>query len=103
MSNIEEAIEKLNKFNEYENADVLAEETLYEIQKSIEIILKELENSIPKEKVEKYLKEEQEKFEVYKKGSKTNENLKLGMWRHLGAKNMCEKILGIEKDIVALD
>ena len=100
---LEEAIKKLNKFNEYENAVVLTEDALYEIQDAIETILKELENSIPKEKVEKYLKEEQEKFEVYKKGSKTNENLKLGMWKHLGAKNMCEKILSIEKNIVALD
>ena len=93
---IEEAIKKLNKFNEYENAVVLTEEALYEIQEAIETILKELENSIPKEKVEKYLKEEQERFEVYKKESKANENLKNGMWKHLGAKNMCERILGIE-------
>ena len=57
---------------------------------------------IPKQKVKDYLKEEQERFEVYKKESETNENLKLGMWRHLGAKNMCERILGIEK-IVTLD
>lgn len=80
---IEEAIKKLNKFNEYENAVVLTEDALYEIQDAIETILKELENSIPKEKVEKYLKEEQERFEVYKKESKTNENLKPGMFRHL--------------------
>lgn len=68
----------------------------------IEIVLQIIENSIPKEEVEKYLEEEQERFEVYKKESETNENLKLGMWRHLGAKNMCERILGIEK-IVTLD
>ena len=78
-------------------------ESLSPSEMAIETILKELENSIPKEKVEKYLKEEKEKFEVYKKGSKTNENLKLGMWKHLGAKNMCEKILGIEKNIAVLD
>lgn len=40
---IEEALKKLNKFNEYENAVVLSEDTLYEIQKAIETILKELE------------------------------------------------------------
>ena len=61
------------------------------------------ENYIPKQKVEDYLKEEQERFEVYKKESETNENLKFGMWKHLGAKNMCEKILGIEKNMVTLD
>lgn len=60
------------------------------------------DNSIPKQKIKDYLKEEQERFEVYKKESETNENLKLGMYKHLGAKNMCEKILGIEK-IVTLD
>ena len=60
------------------------------------------ENYISREEIEKYLKDEQERFEVYKRESKTNENLKLGMWKHLGAKNMCKKILGIEK-IVTLD
>lgn len=40
---IEEAIEKLNKFNEYENTVVLTEEALYEFQEAIETILKELE------------------------------------------------------------
>ena len=58
---------------------------------------------IPKQKVKDYLKEEQERFEVYKKECETNENLKFGMWKHLGAKNMCEKILGIEKNIATLD
>lgn len=57
---------------------------------------------IPKQKVKDYLKEEKERFEVYKRESKENESLKLGMWRHLGAKNMCEKILGIER-IATLD
>ena len=58
---------------------------------------------IPKQKVKDNLKEEQERFEVYKKECETNENLKFGMWKHLGAKNMCEKILGIEKNIATLD
>ena len=61
------------------------------------------ENYISREEIEKYLKDEQERFEVYKRESKTNENLKLGMWKHLGAKNMCEKILGIERNIATLD
>ena len=55
------------------------------------------------EKVKDYLKEEEERYKVYKRESETNENLKLGMWKHLGAKNMCEKILGIEKNIATLD
>lgn len=72
-------------------------ENIEKIQKYIK------ENYISKEEIEKYLKEEQERFEVYKRESKVNETLKLGMWRHLGAKNMCEKILGIEKNIATLD
>lgn len=72
-------------------------EDIKKIQKYIQ------ENYIPKNKIKKYLKEEQERFEAYKRESKTNENLKLGEWKHLGAKNMCEKILGIEKNIVTLD
>lgn len=72
-------------------------ENIKKIQKYIQ------ENYISRDEIEKYLKDEQERFEVYKRGSKTNENLKLGMWKHLGAKNMCEKILGIEKNIATLD
>mgnify|MGYP001625099661 CR=1 FL=1 len=66
-------------------------------------IIEYKKNSIPKRKVKDYLKKEQERFEVYKKECKTNENLKFGMFKHLGAKNICEKILGIEKNIVTLD
>jgi len=72
-------------------------ETIEKIQKYVQ------EKYISRDEIENYLKDEQERFEVYKRESKTNENLKLGMWKHLGAKNMCEKILGIEKNIVTLD
>lgn len=72
-------------------------EDIRKIQKYIQ------ENYISRDEIEKYLKDEQERFEVYKREGKTNENLKLGMWKHLGAKNMCEKILDLEKNIVALD
>ena len=72
-------------------------ETIEKIQKYIR------EKYISRDEIEKYLKDEQERFEVYKRESKTNENLKLGMWKHLGAKNMCEKILGIERNIATLD
>lgn len=72
-------------------------ETIEKIKKYIQ------EKYISREEIEKYLRDEQERFEVYKRESKTNENLKLGMWKHLGAKNMCEKILGIERNIATLD
>ena len=72
-------------------------EDIKKIQKYIQ------ENYISKDKIKNYLKEEKEKYKVYKKESKTNKNLELGMYKHLGAKNMCEKILGIEKNIVTLD
>ena len=72
-------------------------ENIEKIQKYIK------ENYISRDEIEKYLKDEQERFEVYKRESETNESLKLGMWKHLGAKNMCEKILGIEKNIATLD
>ena len=71
-------------------------ETIENIQKYVQ------EKYISRDEIENYLKDEQERFEVYKRESKTNENLKLGMWKHLGAKNMCEKILGIEKNIATL-
>lgn len=67
-------------------------------------IIKELEQDyVSKKVIETYLKEEQEKFNTYKKESKENENLKLGMWKHLGAKNMCEQILGMTRNITTLD
>lgn len=61
-----------------------------------------LENSVSKDIVKKYLEEEQERYNVYKREVEQNNNLKSGLWRHLGAKNMCEKILGIER-LVTLD
>lgn len=101
------AIERLNRFKTievlYSNTFAMHIEQLKTVQKDIDTVLKALENSIPKKKIQYYLKEEQERFEIYKKESKTNENLKLGMWKHLGAKNMCEKILGIENNIATLD
>ena len=85
-SNNEELIEKLN------SGETFTVNQLGFIKK----------NFISKQKIKDYLKEEKGRFEVYKKESEINENLKLGMYKHLGAKNMCEKILGIEK-IVTLD
>lgn len=61
-----------------------------------------LENSVSKDIVKKYLEEEQERYNVYKREVEQNNNLKSGLWRHMGAKNMCEKILGIES-LVTLD
>ena len=91
MSNIEDDIKKLNKFNEYENAVVLSEEALYEIQEAIEHILsereqdkariKELEeelysankiineylDGIPKQKVKDIAKQIQEEYDKVQK------------------------------------
>lgn len=69
----------------------------------LETVLNYIDNSISKEVIEEYLRQEQEAFNTYKKESKENEKLKIGMWKHLGAKNMCERILGIERNIVTLD
>ena len=57
------------------------------------------ENRISKKKIEKYLAEETERYKVYKKEVDKNENLRPQLWNHLGRKNMCEKILGIEKTV----
>lgn len=69
---------------------------------AIETVLQALENSVSKDIVKKYLEEEQERYNVYKREVEQNNNLKSGLWRHMGAKNMCEKILGIES-LVTLD
>lgn len=106
--NIEQSVAKLQSiFNKFE----VRGEQLYILQIAIDNVLTEREQDkkrikekyVAREKIEEYLKDEQERFEVYKRESKANENLKPGMWKHLGAKNMCEKILGIEKNIVTLD
>ena len=79
VAKIDDDINKLNKFCEYEDAVVLCEEALYEIQEAIERILLEreqdkakikeleeenyvqkvalLENSIPKQKIKDEIKE----------------------------------------------
>ena len=84
VAKIDDDINKLNKFCEYEDAVVLCEEALYEIQEAIERILSEreqdkarikeleeenyvqkvalLENSIPKQKVKEILIEIQEEY-----------------------------------------
>lgn len=101
------AIEMLDKFiTEHKLFNIKQSDGL---EKNIDIVLnlitrleKENENSISKDIVKKYLEEEQERYNVYKREVEQNNNLKSGLWRHLGAKNMCEKILGIER-LVTLD
>ena len=74
MSNIEDDIKKLNKFNEYENAVVLSEEALYEIQDAIEHILAEREQD--KARI-KELEEENMQKDLEKIG--IEENIKADM------------------------
>lgn len=69
---------------------------------AIKTVLQALDNSISKDKVKEQLEIETERFNIYKKESEENENLRGTMWHHMGAKNMCERLLGIEK-LVTLD
>ena len=65
MSNIEDDIKKLNKFNEYENTVVLSEEALYEIQEAIEHILSEREQDKARIKeLEKKLEEANKQLDL---------------------------------------
>lgn len=101
---LKQAIKKMLKINKKRNQrnNQLREKCKNLIEEKQELT-SIAEESISKQIVELYLKEEQERFDTYKKESKENENLKLGMWKHLGAKNMCEQILGIERNIATLD
>ncbi len=91
-----EAIETvLNKLETTEQKYILEKVAKEEVEEL-------LENSVSKDIIRKYLEEEQQRYNVYKKELKENDNLKSGLWRHMGAKNMCEKILGIES-LVTLD
>ena len=60
-------------------------------------------DTIRKDILEEYLKEAQEKYEVYKRESKDNENLKPQMWLHKGEVNMLEIILDKPRKLVTLD
>lgn len=91
-----EAIETvLNKLETTEQKYILEKVAKEEVEEL-------LENSVSKDIIRKYLEEEQQRYNVYKKELKENDNLKSGLWRHMGAKNMCKKILGIES-LVTLD
>lgn len=79
--------------------DTTPSNTTINAYEAIETVLQELDNSISKDKVKEYLEIEKEKFKVYKKASEENENLKGQMWHHMGAKNMCERLLVIEKTV----
>ena len=87
----------IEKWKEIHDED---EEKIRELNNKICHLEFELENSISKKKIEEYLAEETEKYKVYKKEVDKNENLRGQLWHHMGAKNMCEKILGIEKKVI---
>ena len=98
---LEEAIKILNELKEKANIEDIDMNDCFngEHIQAIETVLQSLQNSIPKKKIEEYLEEETEKYKVYKKEVDKNENLRPQLWNHLGRKNMCEKILGIEKTV----
>lgn len=94
----------INKILTFSNDIIGRGEELIINREQAKGIIKELEQDyVPKAVIEIYLKEERKKFNTYKKESKKNESLKLGTWKHLGAKDMCERILGIERNIATLD
>ena len=98
---LEEAIEYLKKFCEYDDNLFLQDEKLYEYQDAIETVLQELKNSIPKKKVKKLKSEYEKKYKKHK--TVTDEHFKeIGTRdcfdkelaiRDLGAIRVCEKLL----------
>lgn len=103
-NNIDKDIEIVEKIKQGIKADIKAPNvTVRNIAEkkvqAIETVLQALENSVSKDVIREHLEIEQERFNVYKKESETNENLKSGMWHHMEAKNMCERLLGIEKTV----
>lgn len=104
------AIETLEHWVEYEKANkdkINKADELIQVQETILNLIekqqKEIENSVSKEKIEEYLKEAEEKYQVYKKGVKDNEALKSGMWKHLGEVDVLKRILGKQRNVVTLD
>lgn len=92
LEDIESLKTLLQEFNKLEQDN-------YRLDRENQKLFEENINSISKEKIEEYLAEETEKYKVYKKEVDKNENLRGQLWHHMGAKNMCEKILGIEKKV----
>lgn len=71
-----EAIETvLNKLETTEQKYILEKVAKEEVEEL-------LENSVSKDIIRKYLEEEQQRYNVYKKELKENDNLKSGLWRH---------------------
>ena len=103
------AIKNLMELNKkYENGEIFSDKQIKLVEKGVKIgaeiaINKEMENFVSKRKLENYLKEAQEKYEVYKRESKDNENLKPQMWVHKGEVNMLEIILDKPRKLVTLD
>ena len=109
FNDVKLAIKNLMETNsKYESGEIFSAKQIKLVEKGVKIgaevaINKEMENFISKRKLENYLKEAQEKYEVYKRESKDNENLKPQMWVHKGEVNMLEIILDKPRKLVTLD
>ena len=109
FNDVKLAIKNLMETNsKYENGEIFSDKQIKLVEKGVKIgaevaINKEMENFVSKRKLENYLKEAQEKYEVYKRESKDNENLKPQMWIHKGEVNMLEIILDKPRKLVTLD
>lgn len=87
------AVDLLKEYEEFMNGNKFSAKQLKKFEETRD------KYYIHKSVIEEYLAEETEKYKVYKKEVDKNENLRLQLWNHLGRKNMCEKILGIEKTV----
>ena len=109
FNDVKLAIKNLMETNlKYESGEIFSDKQIKLVEKGIKMgaevaINKEMENFVSKRKLENYLKEAQEKYEIYKRESKDNENLKPQMWVHKGEVNMLEIILDKPRKLVTLD
>lgn len=100
---LKEAIEILGAFKLVNIIEILTQGEFEDVKTAIDTVLEELENRIPKEILEEYLTQAEERYKTYKKASEENEGCKGGMWRYLGQVDLLKRILGKSINVVTLD
>ena len=103
---LEEMVEKSKELREEDFYKIIGIKQIQAISNCTKIYKQQadiIKNSVSKDKIKEELEIANNKYNTYKMQVKTNSNLKNGMFKHLGEKNMCEKLLGIQKNITTLD
>lgn len=92
---IKEAIEKLNNFKNYVNCGLLSNALLSDTQQAINTVLEELNNRIPREKVET-IKQELEEKNLEIDFEWDSEDVKIAKYEDKAKLDLCKELLNKE-------